>query len=75
MEEKLFSRTCPKCGSICSEKQIAKVNLGPGAQVNMCCENGHKWTEFYSLTYHGYWWNGKMYNSYGEEENDGPGSN
>jgi hypothetical protein len=67
-EKKLFQRVCPKCGDICLAHEIVKVNLGSGAQVNMTCEKGHKWSEFYSLAYQGYWWDGKMYNSYGEEK-------
>lgn len=34
----------------------------------MACENNHKWSEFYGLIYQGYWWDGKMYDSYGEEK-------
>lgn len=67
MEEKLFGRTCPKCGQLYLECQIAKANVGAGIQINMMCEQGHKWSEFYSLTYQGYWCEGTKYNSYGEE--------
>jgi hypothetical protein len=66
--KKLFSRVCPKCGEMCQTKEISKVGIGPGAQVNMCCENGHKWSEFYNLAYTGYWWDGKLYDTYGEEK-------
>ena len=69
-EKKLFSRTCPQCGELCVEQQIAKAGLGPGVQLNMNCEQGHKWSEFYSLSYIGYWWKGKSYDAYGEEVND-----
>lgn len=75
MEEKFFGRTCPKCGDIYKECQLVKVGIGVGAQANMMCEQGHKWTEFYSLSYQGFWWDGKMYNSFGEEYNDRSGSN
>jgi len=69
MEEKKFiGRICPKCGALYTEHQIAKAHLASGAQVNMSCENGHKWSEFYNLDYQGYWWDGKMYDSYGEEK-------
>ena len=68
MVEKLFSKTCPKCGERCREHQFAKANLGSGVQVNMCCEQGHKWSEFYGLSYQGYWWDGKLYDSYGQEK-------
>lgn len=47
--------------------EIASVSLGPGIQVNMTCEQGHKWSEFYNLDYQGYWWSGKRYDTYGEE--------
>lgn len=67
MEEKLYGRACPKCGGSYVELQFAKVHLGHGAQVNLCCENGHKWSEFYSFTYQGYWYDGKKYDSYGEK--------
>ena len=67
-EKKLFGRFCPKCGEVCQTHEIAKIALGPGAQVNMSCEQGHKWSEFYCLDYQGYWWDGKMYDSYGEEK-------
>ena len=66
-EKKMFGRICPKCGEICAELQIAKVALGPGAQVNLACEHGHKWSEFYGLDYQGYWWKGKRYDTFGEE--------
>ena len=67
MENKLFGRSCPVCGEIYKEYQIAKIHVGSGAQINLMCEQGHKWSEFYSLTYQGYWSNGKKYDSYGEE--------
>jgi len=67
-EKKLFGRFCPKCCSVCQTYELAKVALGPAVQVNMTCENNHKWSEFYSLSYQGYWYNGKMYDSYGEEK-------
>jgi hypothetical protein len=66
-DKKLFGRFCPKCGEVCQTHEIVKVALGPGVQVNMSCENNHKWSEFYQLTYTGYWWDGKMYDTYGEE--------
>jgi hypothetical protein len=66
-ETKIINRICPKCGELYQTKEIAKVTLGGGAQINMSCENGHKWSEFYSLTYQGYWWSGKRYDSYSEE--------
>lgn len=69
MQDKLFGRTCPNCGEIYKECQIVKVHVGSGAQINLTCEQGHKWSEFYNLTYQGYWYKGKKYNSYGEEEN------
>ena len=69
-EKKLFGRFCPKCGEVCKTSEIAKGALGSGAQVNMSCEQGHKWSEFYCLTYTGYWWDGKKYDGYGEEKND-----
>lgn len=68
MKEKLFNRICPKCGELYIEQQVVKANIGSGAQINMRCENNHKWTEFYSLTYQGFWWDGKRYNSFGEEK-------
>lgn len=61
------SRSCPKCGELYEECQIAKVGLGVGVHVNLRCPNNHKWTEFYSLVYRGYWSNHVMYDSYGEE--------
>lgn len=66
-EKKLFSRTCPKCRGLYRECTFAKVGIGVGVHANMVCEQGHKWSEFYSLTYRGYWSNGKMYDSLGEE--------
>lgn len=67
LEKKLFGRFCPKCGEVCQAHEIVKVALGSGAQVNLSCEHGHKWSEFYYLGYQGYWWNGKRYDAYGEE--------
>lgn len=63
--DKLFSRYCPKCNELYSNLEIAKVNLGSGVQINMQCENGHKWSEFFFLTYAGYWYTGTLYDSYG----------
>ena len=68
-EKKLFGRFCPKCGEVCQTQEIVKVALGSGAQVNLSCEHGHKWSEFYQLTYTGYWWDGKHYDTYGEVKN------
>ena len=67
VEEKLFGRSCPKCGELYKECQIAKISLGAGAQVNLMCEQGHKWSEFYTLTYQGYWWTDSRYDSYGKK--------
>lgn len=61
MEHKLFGRFCPKCNKLYKEYQLAKINLGSGVQINLMCEQGHKWSEFYSLSYKGYWWDGKKY--------------
>ena len=58
-DKKLFGRYCPKCGELYQTAEIAKVALGPGVQINMSCEQGHKWSEFYGLVYQGYWWDGK----------------
>jgi hypothetical protein len=49
-------------------QELAAVNLGSGAQYNMSCENGHKWSEFYNLEYRGYWYDKKHYGTYGEEK-------
>ena len=64
-EKKLFNRTCPKCGEIYRDRQVAKAGLS-GVQLNLICDQGHMWSEFYSLVYQGYWWNGKMYDTEGE---------
>lgn len=69
VEKKLFSRVCPKCGELCQAFALVKVDLGAGVQYDMQCENGHRWTEFYTLSYQGYWYDGKKYNSYGGVEN------
>ena len=68
-DKKLLARYCPNCGELCTVHDIALTSLGAGVQFNMQCENGHKWSEFYTLTYRGYWYQGKKYSSYGEEEN------
>ena len=67
MEEKLFGRTCPQCGEVYKQCQVAKAAIGPGVQFNLTCEQGHQWSEFYSVAYQGYWFNGKRYDSYGQE--------
>lgn len=67
MEEKLFGRFCPKCGKVCQTHEAVSVSLGAGVQYNMQCEDGHKWSEFYCLTYTGFWWDGKRYDTYGQE--------
>ena len=66
-ERKIFDRFCPKCSAVYQTREIAKIALGSGVQINMSCENNHKWSEFYSLTYRGFWWDGKRYDTYGEE--------
>lgn len=68
MEEKLFGRTCPVCGEVYTTCDLVKVGIGSGIQANMTCEQGHQWSEFYSLAYQGYWFDGKRYNSYGEQK-------
>ena len=65
--EKLFGRECPKCGKPCQTAEAAAVSLAAGAQYNMQCEDGHKWSEFYKFVYTGFWWDGKRYDSYGTE--------
>lgn len=67
-EKKLFGRTCPSCGELCQTHEIAKISLGAGAQINMSCDKGHKWSEFYNLSYQGYWWMGKVYDMCGDEK-------
>jgi hypothetical protein len=69
-EKKLFGRFCPKCGELCVAQEIVKTALGSGVQVNMSCEQGHKWSEFYGLNYQGYWWDGKKYDIYGEPKEE-----
>jgi hypothetical protein len=69
-DKKLFGRTCPKCGEIYQSCELVKVHLGAGVQANMQCPNNHKWTEFYTLDYQGYWWDGKIYDSYGEPKDN-----
>ena len=66
-EKKLLTRTCPKCGNICLTAEVAKIVPSSIVHMNMTCEHGHKWTEFYSLAYQGFWWDGKKYDSYGEQ--------
>ena len=66
-EKKLFDRVCPKCGELYQACELTPPSLGAGVQANMKCEQGHKWSEFYCLTYTGYWWDGKRYDSYGQE--------
>lgn len=68
-DKKLFGRTCPECGEIYQDCEFTNVLLGPGAQINMRCANDHKWSEFYNLDYRGYWYAGKIYDSYGEIKN------
>lgn len=70
MENKLFNKLCPKCGELVQHAEIVKAGLGLGLHVNMSCEHGHKWTEFYTLSYQGFWWDGKLYDSYGNERKD-----
>ena len=67
MVEKFIERICPNCGELCDNYEITKALLGPGVHINMMCPNKHKWTEFYTLTYTGFYWNNKMYDSYGQE--------
>lgn len=65
-DKKLAGWFCPECGEMFSTHQFANMSLGQGAQVNMSCEQGHKWSEFYSLTYQGFWSKGARYDSFGD---------
>jgi hypothetical protein len=67
-DKKLFGRSCPVCNETYQSCELAKVHLGAGVHANMECPNGHRWTEFYTLNYEGYWFNGKRYDSFGEEK-------
>ena len=50
-------------------KKYPQVDMAMAVvQVNMCCENGHKWSEFYTLNYSGFWFMGKHYDSLGCEK-------
>ena len=53
MNNKLEYRVCPECNNIYVKKSVAKITLN-FLDVSMECENGHKWTEHFSLTYDGY---------------------
>ena len=67
MEDKKFvGGICPKCFEPYATQQFAKIALGSGAQINMTCEQGHMWTEFYNLCYQGFWWNGQKYDTYSD---------
>lgn len=61
MEEKVFEKTCPECGELCSSREVSRVHFGAGVYVNMICPNEHKWTEYYNLNYRGFYYNGKVY--------------
>ena len=65
-DKKLFGGVCPQCGKLYNSYQFTKIALGPGAQISMSCENSHNWLEFYNLSYQGFLWNDKNYDSYGE---------
>ena len=67
MEVKFIGRICPKCGEIYKQCQAAKVAIGPGVQFNLTCKQGHQWSEFYSLSYQGYWHEGQRYDCFGVE--------
>ena len=44
---------CPECNNLYVKKSVAKITLN-FLDVSMECEQGHKWTEHFSLTYDGY---------------------
>lgn len=69
--EKLEGRICPDCGKLYASHDIRKVTLGPVVQIDMSCEAGHKWSEFYNLTYSGFWFTGKHYDAAGNEISKG----
>lgn len=65
---KILNRFCPVCNELYQDLEYAKISIAAKVQINMRCPNNHKWSEFYSLYYQGYWFNGKHYDSYGEEK-------
>jgi hypothetical protein len=69
-ESKFIGRICPKCNDLYQNYEIIKISLGTGVLINMSCGQGHLWTESYGLNYQGYWYEGKQYDTFGEEIKD-----
>lgn len=67
-DKKLFGRTCPVCGEAYNKKNVGKIMLGFIA-VDMTCEQGHTWTEHYTMTYTGFKHNNKEFDRFGQEVN------
>ena len=67
--EKCESRICPVCGEIYAQSRPV-ITAHSLVDILMCCQNGHKWAEQYSLCYIGYAFNGKVFDSFGVEKGE-----
>ena len=65
MIEKLKGRICPECGEVFTKHNTRLVALDH-ILVDMICEKGHQWKEYYYLGYSGFTYQGKNYCSYGK---------
>ena len=60
------SRTCPECGQVYAQK-ATKLHGLHALTAAFTCPNNHRWTQSYSMTFTGYTYQGKSYDSFGNE--------
>ena len=62
--------TCPKCGNDYCEITGYEMDVDCLSARWYCKDCEETWTEYYTLTYSGYYHNGKIYDAEGKECTD-----
>lgn len=57
-------RTCPECGQVYAQK-ATKLHGLHALTAAFTCPSNHQWTQSYSMTFTGYTYQGKSYDSFG----------
>ena len=60
------SRTCPECGQVYAQR-ATKLHGLHALTAAFTCPNNHRWTQSQSMTFIGYTYQGKSYDSFGNE--------
>lgn len=68
--KKKMMGVCPKCGSRCSEMTDYEMDLDCLWTKWYCKDCEESWSEYATLIYDGYCYNGKIYDMDGEECTD-----